>query len=207
VQRKHYVRKNFFEAINLKLSILETQMKFLTKTVIAAALSSIAFAASAMTPIADTELSQVSGQDGVSIAANLNVNIGSFTYTNTNATSGGSVSFNNIAITGVIGATLDVINSAAFNVLAGPLVGEFAPAFYNGTSDVVAIAVPKLNNGGTTGTGLGQMNSQGQSNDATMNIKVASITMGGNTGTAPSFGAMAINGLNLQGTTAFIWAH
>jgi len=84
-------------------------MKFLAKTVIAAALSSIAFAASAMTPIADSELSQVSGQDGVSIAANLNVNIGSFVYGTANgAEGGGNVAFNNISITGVVAATFGV---------------------------------------------------------------------------------------------------
>jgi len=152
-----------------------------------------------MTPIADTELSQVSGQDGVSIAANLNVNIGSFTYTNT-STGGGSVSFNNIDVTGLFGATIDVISGAAFTTATGGITAEFGTGYYNGKSDVVAIAIPVLTNGSAK-TDLGQ------SVDAAITIKVGSITMGGNGTTAPSFGSMAINNLNLQGTTAFIWAH
>ena len=100
-------------------------MKFLAKTVIAAALSSIAFAASAMTPIADSELSQVSGQDGVSIAANLNVNIGSFVYGTANgAEGGGNVAFNNISITGVVAATLDILSAKSFYNVGATVTGE-----------------------------------------------------------------------------------
>ncbi|MET3105660.1 hypothetical protein AAKU58_000473 [Oxalobacteraceae bacterium GrIS 1.18] len=181
-------------------------MKSLKRIAIAAALSSIAFTASAMTPIADTELGLVTGQDGVSIAANLNVNIGSFVYGTPNGTEGGgNVAFNNIAITGTIAATLDILAASKF---VGPTGGEafsvlglVAPttaagstallAFYPGT-DVVRIAVPDL------------------STTKLLNITVGSITMGTagvqNT-TNPSFGSFAMNNINLAGTTAYIWAH
>jgi hypothetical protein len=175
-------------------------MKLIKKLALAAALSSFAMAASAMDRIQDADLSQVSGQDGVSIAANLNVNIGSFTYTNT-STGGGSVSFNNIGITGVIAATLDVISGTAFQTAASALnptsvlgvTSTIPTAFYNGTSDVVQIAIPTVS-----------VDTAHQ-----LNVKVGSITMGGGlTPSAnPSFGAIAMNNIQLQGTTAYIWAH
>jgi hypothetical protein len=195
-------------------------MKFLKKLAIATALSSITLAASAMTPIADTELSQVSGQDGVSIAANLQITIGSFVYSDVAGTeAGGSVSFNNIGINGTIAATLDVMSGTkffqSFGTTAAPtgeafsVLGLVAPttlagqaalaAFYpvnatTGTgSDVVRIAIPQL---ATTNS---------------LNMTVGSITMGNSitsaaTGTQ-SFGSFAMNNINLAGTTAYIWAH
>lgn len=179
------------------------KLQLVKKTAIAAALSAFALAASAMTPMQDDSLSQVSGQDGVSIAANLNVNIGEFKYTDTDA-AGGSISFYNVKTTGLIAATLDVINSATFNgILAAN--GVTAPAsFYNGTSDVVQIAVP-------ASIALA-------SKAVLLNQTISSIKMGGNPAATqtdnletnnanPSFGALAMNQIDLRGTTAWIWAH
>jgi hypothetical protein len=178
-------------------------MKFVTKTAIAAALATLAFSASAMTPIQDADLSTVSGQDGVSIAANLNINIGSFVYTDTDAT-GGSVAFNNIGVKGLLAASIDIINAQTFagamiadgvNLLTNP---SAVPAnFYNGTSDVVQIAIPNVDT------------------SKLLNVSVGSITMG-STGaagsvtagaTGPSFGSVALNNIDLRGTTVYIWAH
>ena len=190
-------------------------MKLLKRIAIATALSSITLAASAMTPIADTELSQVSGQDGVSIAASLNVNIGSFTYStdSTANPTGGSVSFNNIGITGTVAATLDIVNAATFETTvfapsASGGLGVLNPAamtgtaqaaqatalaaFYPGT-DVVKIAIPNI------------------ATDAGLNVTVGSITMGNTSGAAAagshSFGSFALNDITMQGTTVYIWAH
>ncbi|MGZ5202265.1 MAG: DUF6160 family protein [Telluria sp.] len=174
-------------------------MQMLKKLAVVAALSSIAAYASAMTPIADKDLSKVSGQDGVSIAADLHVNIGDFTYTNTSA-NGGSVSFKDIALSGTFAMTLDVISGASFANLATGTGDAFsvlglstsnAPAaigaFYGG-GDVVKIAIPNL----TVDTAH------------QLNMSVGAISMGGSTA---SFGKMAMNNIQLQGTSVYIWAH
>ena len=172
----------------------------LIKTIIAAALATAAFSASAMTPIQDAELSTVSGQDGVSIAANLNVSIGSFVYTDTD-TNGGSVAFNSIGVTGLLAASIDIINAKTFLTGLGNLGVTAAPTdFYNGSSDVVQIAIPNV------------------PTSKLLNLSVGSITMGSTSAagggtsvtagaTGPSFGSIALNNVDLRGTTVWIWAH
>jgi hypothetical protein len=165
------------------------------KLTAAAALVAASLSASAMTTINDEELSTVSGQDGVSIAANLNINIGSFVYTDTDATSGGSVSFNNITIKGLMEMNVDIVNAATFSGILTS-VGASAGTSYDGVSDVVQFAFPADANPGAIGT---------------PSIKVGSITMGhaaaNADGTAKSFGSIAINNLDLRGTTVWMWAH
>lgn len=168
-------------------------MKLLKKLALVAALSSVASYASALTPIADSELSKVSGQDGVSIAADLKIDVGSFVYTDTD-TDGGSVSFNGIKIRGAIAATLDIMSNASFKtevsalnpnavigVAGGVGLANFMPA-----GDVVKIAIPEV--------------------EVThkLSMSVDSIKMGNS---AASYGSMAMNDVRLQGTTVYIWAH
>lgn len=162
-------------------------MKLFKKTAIAAVLSALSMAASAMTPIADEGLSQVAGQDGVSIAASLNINIGSFRYTDTDA-NGGSVSFNNIGVVGLIAGTLDIINQATFEGVLTASGVTFPTSFYNG-GDVVQMAVPAAITVPTA---------------ALVDVTVGSIRMGNNTA---SFGSIAMTDIDLRGTTAWIWAH
>lgn len=167
-------------------------MKLFKKTVIAAVLSGLSMAASAMTPIADEGLSQVAGQDGVSIAASLNINIGSFTYTDTDA-AGGSISFNNIGVRGLIAGTLDIINQASFEGILTASGVTFPTSFYNG-GDVVQMAVPA---GITVPTA------------ALVDVTVGSIRMGGHAAgvTGPSFGSIAMTDIDLRGTQVWMWAH
>jgi hypothetical protein len=168
-------------------------MKLLKQLAVVAALSSIASYASALTPIADSDLSKVSGRDGVSIAADLHINIGEFKYTDT-GTGGGSVSFNNINITGAIAATIDIIDNASFltevsaanpkstlGVSGGAGLSAFQPV-----GDVVKIAIPLV--------------------DTTKNLSMSvdSIKMGNSDA---SYGKFEINNMKLQGTTVYIWAH
>lgn len=186
-------------------------MKMLKQIAVVAALSSIASYASALTPIADKDLSAVSGRDGVSIAADLHVNIGSFVYTDTDS-NGGSVSFNNINITGVIAATLDIINNQTFQ-------GEASAFNADGTANTSTTlgVIPQFAADGTTATGkstgLAAFAPKGDVVkiaiplvDTTKNLSmsVASVTMGNS---SASYGSFAMNNISLQGTTVYIWAH
>jgi len=177
-------------------------MKLFKLCAVAAALTGLALSASAMTSIADEELSQVSGQDGVSIGGDLNINIGSFKYTDTDAT-GGSVSFNNIGIKGMFVMTVDILNAATFAGSVGAaMVGHgltateantnltnlVANGVYDNASDVVQFAFPNAN-----------LDSR-----LAPSVTVGSITMGNST---KSFGSFAINNIDMQGTKIWMWAH
>jgi hypothetical protein len=127
-------------------------MQMLKLTAIAAALVAASFSASAMTTIADEDLSAVAGQDGVSIAANLNINIGSFVYSeNNSATAGGhaSVGFNNIQITGLLAMTVDVVSQTTFSQLYAGMTGQTITATQ--ATDPTTGAVVQTN-GVVTGT-------------------------------------------------------
>ncbi len=171
-------------------------MKTFKLSAVAAVLASCAFAASAMTPVSDEALAQVSGQDGVSIVADLHVGIGSFTYSD----SGNTVSMNNIGISGVIAATIDVVSGADFQTAAvGALVGTgltvaqagaaltaAAPLLGFTGQDVIQIAIPPVT--GTNG----------------INISVASMTTGHG---GASMGGMALSKLDLGGTQVWMFGH
>jgi hypothetical protein len=175
-------------------------MKRITAAV-AVALSTLALSASAMTPIQDAELSKVTGQDGVSIAANLNIKMDSFVYTDTDAVDpttglgGGSVSFNGIKVNGLIAASIDILSKASFAQAAAAAGVDLAGTAAFGTAafippgDVVQIAIPK-----EVAVASGKL----------LNISVDSIKMGGSD---KSYGSMAMNQLDLRGTTVWIWAH
>jgi hypothetical protein len=168
----------------------------IVNTAIAAALATLAFSASAMTPIQDTELSTVSGQDGVSIVANLNVKIDSFVYTDTdaldaNGLGGGSVSFNGIKVNGLIAASIDILSKNSFLAAAGAAGVTNPGTFYNPVSggDVVQIAIPA-----DVQVAAGKF----------LNVSVDAIKMGNN---AASFGSVAMNQIDMRGTQVWIYAH
>ena len=175
------------------------------KLTAAAALVAASLSASAMTTINDEELSTVSGQDGVSIAADLNVNIGAFTYTD----SGSSVSFNNISVKGLMAMTIDVIGGAEFSgdivggiiahggaadvATATPVAGAMALALgYTSGSDVVQFAFPTI-------TGA-----EAAAHLTTPTITVGSISTGNG---GKSFGGITITNLDLQGTKVWMFGH
>ena len=184
-------------------------MKSFKLSAVAALLASFTFAASAMTPVSDEALSQVSGQDGVSIVADLQVKIGSFTYTD----SGNTFAMNDIGITGVLAATIDVIGSAEFKGLPtaanptgtnlaaallssgvsaanlGQVMTDAASALGYHDQDVIAIAIPKVDN--TTG----------------LDITVASMTTGHGASGTNSMGSITLANLNLGGTKVWMFGH
>jgi len=186
-------------------------MYSMKKIALALALVGAAASASAMTAVSDEELSNTVGQDGVSIAADLNINIGSFKYTDTDA-AGGSVSFNNIKFNGALAMSIDIINQATASANFYGLGLALAPAHISGSTltaaqqaaeaanlpnnsvfygggDVVQIAFPKL---------------ALYSYDKLLSTSVDSITMGGNTA---SFGKFEMNKIDLRGTQVWMWAH
>jgi hypothetical protein len=143
----------------------------------------------------------------VTIGANLNIDVGSFVYTDTDAT-GGKISFNNISIRGAIAVEIDIINNAtAKGTLAAVGVGgsDAATTAFLPAGDVVRIALPDVAVG-TAVAGLSKAVTTPGAARATNNLYfgVGSITMGNST---KSFGAIAMNDIKMQGTTALIWAH
>ena len=188
-------------------------MKVFKLLAVPAALACFALSASAMTAIQDEDLSQVSGQDGVSIVANLNVNIGSFQYTNPGS-GGASVDFNNIGIKGLIAMNVDVLDAADFQAKAGAAVGAAlgaagdataaadaatvltntaAATGYKAGSDVVQFAFPQIDTGTST-----------LAHSISPTITVASISTGHGGG---SFGGFALKNVDLQGTTVWMYGH
>ncbi|MFN4266787.1 MAG: DUF6160 family protein [Aquabacterium sp.] len=182
-----------------------------------AGLCVLAFAVSAqaMSQVDDSALSEVSAQDGVTIGGDLNINIGSFKWTDTDV-DGGSVSFNGISITGMFVQTVDVINGEKLvfdtitamkqyipssraiteaNKLLGVTYDQFGaatggPVFDpdNGGSDAVQFAFPNA-----------KLDAR-----LTPTIKIASIKNGNSD---KSYGSLEIRHINMQGSKMWLWAH
>jgi len=191
-------------------------MSFFKRSTFAATLLGAALSTQAMTALPDEQLAAVQGQDGVSVAGNLNLEIGSFRYVDTD-TNGGSISFDKIGVKGMFLVTIDVLNAESFTEAAMDAMGKYGlssaetykqlikivkSGAFDGKSDVVQIAIPNA----------------GLDARLTPSITVAAVRMGGQStvgsgGTnhqddvGPSFGSFALNNINAQGTTVWMWAH
>jgi len=173
------------------------------------------FSASAMTSIQDEDLAQVSGQDGISIGANLNINIGSFRWGNESVGHEASISFNNIDINGLMLLKIDLLNSADYIAdittdINGKLVAAGVPAAtattmtaavvpagnsalgYVAGSDVIKFEFPVV----TGATAIARL--------LTPTIRVGSITTGHS---GASMGSLTISRLDMQGTKVYMFGH
>ncbi len=176
------------------------------KLTAAAALVAASLSASAMTSIADEDLSAVAGQDGVSIAADLNINIGAFTY----GDSGHTVSFNNITVRGLMGMTIDVIGSTEFATDVGTALAGYGSA-NTGNATLAAVAVA-LGYNPAPGAGAdvvqfafpAAVGAEADAHLSTPTISVGSIKTGNG---GASFGSITITNLDLQGTKVWMFGH
>ncbi len=168
-----------------------------TLTLIAAA-----FSANAMQPIADAELSQMTGQDGISIVADLKLNLGALKYID--STKSSSFNLNNITATGLIATTVDILTSSMYTtgltdaLKARGITDVNAPTIitsintatgYVTNSDVLQLAFPVM-----PATAKG----------ALLNVTVASMSTG-NSGA--SMGGVSITDINMGGSKVWIYGH
>lgn len=183
-------------------------MKSIKTLVATAAIACFSVGASAMQPLAEEQLSEVTGQ-AISVLADLKLEIGSVTYTDTNLGNEGSFTASGVTASGLLAVTLDLLTNANFTadvlgltINGTPVNTVFADAaavnaalgqdgFYDGVSDVVKITVPQLNIPAAT--------------NLLLDVAIADMSMGNTLGA--TYGSLEINDINPQGTTVYIWAH
>jgi len=156
----------------------------------------------AMAAMDDEDLADVHGRDGVTLASDLNIHIGSFVYSTQSANNpgGGSVAFNNIAISGLFVLTVDVLSAASFTTALSNSISGYgadgaaglsrflSSGLFDGRSDVIQLAIPNA----------------GLDHRLSPSISVGSITLGNGSN---SFGSLSISNIDMQGSKVWLWAH
>lgn len=159
-------------------------------------------AARAMSAMEDSDLAEVHGQDGVTLAADLDIRVGAFVYSTKSASNpeGGSIAFNNISLRGLFVMTVDILNSSGFSTAMGIAMAAYgadgaagisrllASGTYDGRSDVIQFAVPNA----------------GLDHKLSPSLSIGSITLGNS---SASMGSLAITNIDLQGSKIWMWAH
>ncbi|MEJ6007319.1 DUF6160 family protein [Paucibacter sp. AS339] len=162
----------------------------------------LAGSAHAMSAMDDADLADVHGQDGVTLAADLDIKVGSFVYSTKSASNpeGGSIAFNNLSLRGLFVMTVDILNSSGFNTAMGNSMAAYgadgaagmsrllASGAYDGRSDVIQFAVPNA----------------GLDHRLSPSLGIGSITMGNS---SASFGSVSVSNIDLQGSKIWMWAH
>ncbi len=182
------------------------------KTVLASALMAAAFCAAAMQPMADAELSQMTGQTGISIVADMKLNIGALKYMD--STKSSSISLNTISATGLISTTVDILTGTMYTtaltdalsargVVNTPANGSI-PA---GTAATTAIDAIRLATGYATGSDVLQLAfpvMPATAKGALLNVTVASINTGSS---GASMGGLSVTDINMGGSKVWIHGH
>lgn len=165
------------------------------------ALLLLSSAARAMSSLDDTDLAAVHGGDGVTLAADLDIRVGSFSYSTKSAANpdGGSISFNNISLRGMFVMTIDLLNAASFGAAMSNSMAAYGTdgvagiarlvgsGTYDGRSDVIQFALPNA----------------GLDHRLSPSLSVGSVTMGNS---SASFGSFAFTNIDLQGSKIWMWA-
>ncbi len=168
---------------------------------VAFALLLLSGAARAMSSMDDADLAEVHGRDGVTLAADLDIKIGAFSYSTKSAGNpdGGSISFNNITLRGMFVMTVDLLNSASFGTAMSNAMAAYgadgaagiarliSSGTYDGLSDVIQFALPNA----------------GLDNRLSPSLSVGSVTMGNS---SAAFGSFAFTNIDLQGSKIWMWA-
>lgn len=159
------------------------------------------FSASAMAPMQDADLSQVSGQEGTSIVADLNVHIGSFRYTD----DGAAFAMNGIDIKGMMIATVDVLTAAVFQPAMVGAVMSHTTLSAADASAVVAAAATATGYTGQDVTQLAfpQIGAVGSTESLNARKTTPTITVADFNG----FGAIQFKNLDMQGTKIWMYGH
>jgi hypothetical protein len=165
------------------------------------ALLLLSSAARAMSSMDDADLADVHGRDGVTLAADLDIRVGSFSYSTKSAANpdGGSISFNNITLRGMFVMTIDLMNSASFGSAMSNSMAAYgadgaagisrllSSGTYDGRSDVIQFALPNA----------------GLDHRLSPSLAIGSVTMGNS---SASFGSFAFTNIDLQGSKIWMWA-
>lgn len=157
-------------------------------------------AAHALQAMDDASLSEICAQDGISLMGNMDLNIGSFSYSTLSSANptGGTLTFNNINISGLLPLTIDLISSSTFINAVSNYMGAYgadgaaglarlqSSGAYDGKTDVLQLAVPNINAAGNSG----------------LSVSVNSVTLGNSNVPLTS---LALSNLDLQGSKIWIW--
>ena len=158
--------------------------------------------AQAMQPITDADLSQMTGQAGISIVADLKLNVGTLKYLD--STKSSSISLSNLSATGLMSTVVDVYPAAMYTMAMTDSLKVRGIADINVPSIITGI---NTTTGYVTGSDVLQLafpQMPATAKGALLNVSVASISTG-NSGA--SMGGLSITDINLGGSKIWIYGH